>query len=504
MGRDRQPAACAGLVLEDVEDAMSCRVEPGEERRPRRPRVRGNARAGHATVAAGDQRCQVRERSGREQRVENLPVGSVPADDEHAGGHGAQDTGIASARHGDPAPDRRDRGRPARGRRGATSPRSRGNSARRCTSTTRRRCAPGRVRTSMRSRAIPGVARAVFACKANVTVAVLREVLAQGLGADAASEGELAAALAAGADPASGDRARQQQVRRRPAGGGGGTAPASWCSTIPASSTSSTAIAAEAGVVQRVLVRVTPGITADTHQKIVTGHSDSKFGFAPADALDALDRAAHPAHLEPAGLHVHLGRRSATCETYHRGGWLAGRADRGITGWGSCPCSTSAAASRSPTPRRTRRPPIATGVAEIAAAVDRAAERARPAAPELILEPGRSIAGPGRRHALHGRGDQAGRVRARSTRRSTAACPTIPGRRSMRPGTRRSSPIGPTPPPRSHLHDRGQALRDRRRPDRGGRASRARTPATSWWCRPPAPTRRAWPRTTTPCRGRPR
>ena len=34
-------------------------------------------------------------------------------------------------------------------------------------------------------------------------------------------------------------------------------------------------------MVQRVLVRITPGITADTHHKIVTGHSDSKFGFAP-------------------------------------------------------------------------------------------------------------------------------------------------------------------------------------------------------------------------------
>jgi len=48
----------------------------------------------------------------------------------------------------------------------------------------------------------PGAARAVFACKANATVGVLREVFAEGLGADVASEGELAAALRAGADPA--------------------------------------------------------------------------------------------------------------------------------------------------------------------------------------------------------------------------------------------------------------------------------------------------------------
>ena len=61
--------------------------------------------------------------------------------------------------------------------------------------------APGHMSSALV--AYPGTARAVFACKANSTVGVLREVLAQGIGADVASEGELAAALAAGADPAS-------------------------------------------------------------------------------------------------------------------------------------------------------------------------------------------------------------------------------------------------------------------------------------------------------------
>ena len=51
--------------------------------------------------------------------------------------------------------------------------------------------------------AYPGSARAVFACKAQSTVSVLRVVIEQGLGADAASEGELAAALRAGVKPES-------------------------------------------------------------------------------------------------------------------------------------------------------------------------------------------------------------------------------------------------------------------------------------------------------------
>src|SRR5438309_2149463 len=47
----------------------------------------------------------------------------------------------------------------------------------------------------------PAAARAAYACKANATVGVLRTVLGEGMGADVASAGELALALAAGARP---------------------------------------------------------------------------------------------------------------------------------------------------------------------------------------------------------------------------------------------------------------------------------------------------------------
>src|SRR5262249_58764429 len=42
----------------------------------------------------------------------------------------------------------------------------------------------------------------------------------------------------------------------------------------------------------------------------------SKFGFAPPDALDALDRAGALLHLQPAGLHVHLGSQIRELGTY--------------------------------------------------------------------------------------------------------------------------------------------------------------------------------------------
>ena len=63
--------------------------------------------------------------------------------------------------------------------------------------------------------------------------------------------------------------------------------------------------AAEAGV-HRVLVRVTPGIEAETHEAIRTAHHGSKFGLPQPDAVEAVRRA-RDAGLEVTGLHVHIG-----------------------------------------------------------------------------------------------------------------------------------------------------------------------------------------------------
>ena len=67
--------------------------------------------------------------------------------------------------------------------------------------------------------------------------------------------------------------------------------------------------AAAAGV-SRVLVRVTPGVEADTHEAIRTGHRGSKFGLDPDDAVAAV-RAARDANLDVGGVHVHVGSQLA-------------------------------------------------------------------------------------------------------------------------------------------------------------------------------------------------
>lgn len=57
----------------------------------------------------------------------------------------------------------------------------------------------------------------------------------------------------------------------------------------------------------QVMLRLTPGVEADTHAYIATGQEDTKFGFPLAHALDAALRvAAHP-QLHLTGVHCHIG-----------------------------------------------------------------------------------------------------------------------------------------------------------------------------------------------------
>ncbi|HZQ33359.1 MAG TPA: diaminopimelate decarboxylase [Mycobacterium sp.] len=69
------------------------------------------------------------------------------------------------------------------------------------------------------------------------------------------------------------------------------------------------AIAAELGRVQDVLVRVTVGVEAHTHEYISTAHEDQKFGLSLADghAMDAIRRIFATDHLRLVGLHSHIG-----------------------------------------------------------------------------------------------------------------------------------------------------------------------------------------------------
>jgi len=69
------------------------------------------------------------------------------------------------------------------------------------------------------------------------------------------------------------------------------------------------ALAVERGLIQKVLVRVTPGVAADTHDFIMTGAEDSKFGFGLNQglAMQAVKTAIELPGLDFGGLHMHIG-----------------------------------------------------------------------------------------------------------------------------------------------------------------------------------------------------
>jgi diaminopimelate decarboxylase len=138
-----------------------------------------------------------------------------------------------------------------------------------------------------------------FGTKAFPNVAVLRLLREEGIGADVASVGELAFARAAGlaghelvVHGNNKDAALLREAARDAA-------------PVVLDAPDEARLAASAGV-ERVLVRVTLGVDADTHEAIVTGHHGSKFGLEPSQALE-LVRDALARGLDVLGLHVHVG-----------------------------------------------------------------------------------------------------------------------------------------------------------------------------------------------------
>ena len=357
--------------------ARGCRT-----RRDRRDRPRSGTTARPPTSATGSPSATRRDapraisaaRLGRsparEQRVEDLPVGAVPADDEYTVGHGGQDTGAAARRA--PAPPAgsilagmaprparncRGRGRPA----GASAASTLGDLA-------ARHGTPLQVydEATLRGRArayregllaYPGAARAVFACKAQRDRRRAAECCwTRGSGMDVASEGELAV------------RAGRRDARRAVIVHGNNKSDADLSAALAAgaglvvldhaaSSTRSSGSPPPPGCVQPVLVRVTPGHRRRHPPQDRDRPRDSKFGLrAGTRPLDALRRAAALEHLAP-GRPARAPRLpdSRSVDTYlEAAAWLAG-VHRPRAAWASCRCSTSAAGSPSPTPTATGR-----------------------------------------------------------------------------------------------------------------------------------------------------
>ena len=77
----------------------------------------------------------------------------------------------------------------------------------------------------------------------------------------------------------------------------------------------------------RVLVRVTPGVEAHTHEFVRTGQDDTKFGFGLASgaAAEALGRLAALPGVEVAGIHAHIGSQVFLAESFAEEARILGR-----------------------------------------------------------------------------------------------------------------------------------------------------------------------------------
>ncbi|MGW0929197.1 diaminopimelate decarboxylase [Streptomyces sp. NPDC002644] len=236
-----------------------------------------------------------------------------------------------------------------------------------------------------------------YAGKAFLSKAVVRWLYEEGLNLDVCSGGELATALAAGM-PAEriafhGNNKSLSELERAVTAGVGRIVLDSFQEIVRVAH-----IAQSHGVRQKVLIRVTVGVEAHTHEFIATAHEDQKFGLplAGGQAAEAVRRALKLDGLELVGIHSHIGSQifdMAGFEVAARRvvGLLAEvRDEHGVElpeidlGGGLGIAYTSDDDPREPHE-------IAKALGEI---VGRECEAAGLAAPRISVEPGRAIVGP--------------------------------------------------------------------------------------------------------------
>lgn len=228
----------------------------------------------------------------------------------------------------------------------------------------------------------------VYGSKAFPNLALLRLFSEEGFGADVASLGELELARRAGVPPkrliVHGNNKSDEELRAAAEAGAG---------LVVLDSLDEVERAAAAAV-RRVLVRVTSGIEAETHEAIRTGHLGSKFGLPPGDAIEAVRRGL-AAGLDVAGLHVHIGSQLLDTQAARMTvEWLGAfaAACRGELGWEPAVVDVGGGLGVRHVEDE-EIPTIEDFAGELIERVDRAWELHALPRPLVVLEPGRSLVG---------------------------------------------------------------------------------------------------------------
>ncbi|NLB01403.1 MAG: diaminopimelate decarboxylase [Methanomicrobiales archaeon] len=156
----------------------------------------------------------------------------------------------------------------------------------------------------------------LYAAKANGNLAVFKILASMGAGADVFSAGEVALALAAGMRPelllfngsskTSADLALAVEKGIR----------------VSVDSLDELRqldrVAGAAGKTIDIAFRVNPAINVPTHPKIATGLATSKFGIPAGEILDVYREALALEHVNPAGIHCHIGSQILAVEPFAR------------------------------------------------------------------------------------------------------------------------------------------------------------------------------------------
>ncbi len=232
-----------------------------------------------------------------------------------------------------------------------------------------------------------------YAGKAFLSAEVARWMVAEGLGIDVASGGELALALAAGIDASRiGLHGNNKSIDEIDGAVGAGVGAIILDSAIEIERVAEAA--GRHGAVQRVRLRTNTGVHAHTHEYLATAREDQKFGVPLSDVAGHVERIRELGSLDFLGLHSHIGSQifevSGFIESIRR--LLAVHAtllERGPVpelnlggGFGIAYTSVDRVA------------PIEDMARKLAAAVAAEAQRHGVAVPDIAIEPGRSIMGP--------------------------------------------------------------------------------------------------------------
>jgi len=217
-----------------------------------------------------------------------------------------------------------------------------------------------------------------FASKSFPCTAAYRLMAEEGVGVDVAGGGELVMALRAGVPPADlvlHGNAKSDAELELAVRSGVGTVVVDGFDDIDRLER-----LVPPGARQGVLVRVVPGIKADTHEAVSTGHEGSKFGLPLPAAREAIERLRRSAAVRLDGVHVHVGSQILDAGPLAQAvEVLAGLGDFDVYDLGGGLGVRYTYDEQPPT------------VAEYVGALTEAAHRHLPAGARILVEPGRSM-----------------------------------------------------------------------------------------------------------------